>query len=321
MAKNIVITGGTGYIGSHVAKALKVKGGYDTIIIDRERRDHVMPFADCFVQSDYASKEMIDVLNKYNPDAIIHCAGTSLVGPSVENPSEYYVNNVGKTAMFLEWVRLLPKRPAVVFSSSAAVYGQPAVDLIKESTPQNPMSPYGWSKFMIEQMLRDHGRAYGTPYINLRYFNACGADPLDCELGQEPGATHIFAKILEAKLNNRPFVINGGDFNTPDGTCVRDYVHVWDLAQAHILAVEHLLAGRKSGSCNLGTGKCVSNREIADAVTKQVGEMMIGVGDRRVGDPDRLVADATLANQILGWYPQHSDIETIIETAWAWYNR
>jgi UDP-glucose-4-epimerase GalE len=258
--KKVVVTGGCGYIGSHIAKALKLQGYY-VIIVDNVRRDHTLKYSDNFVIADYASEDTYTMLLKEQPDAIVHCAGTSLVGPSVLNPAEYYHNNVEKTIQFLSFIRVLPKTPSIVFSSSAAVYGNPQFGLITEKNPFAPMSPYGQTKAIIEQILSDFNTAYNIPYVALRYFNACGAD-LDAELGQEPGATHIIARILEARINNTEFVLYGKDYNTKDGTCVRDYIHVVDLAEAHILAIKYLLNGGESIAMNLGTGSGISNRQI-----------------------------------------------------------
>lgn len=317
--KKVVVTGGCGYIGSHVAKALKLQGYY-VIIVDNVKREHTLKYADSFVIADYSSEETFTMLSIENPDAIVHCAGTSLVGPSVLNPAEYYHNNVEKTIQFLSFLRTLPNLRAIVFSSSASVYGNPRFGLITEKNPINPMSPYGQTKAMIEQLLSDFNKAYNLPYVALRYFNACGAD-IESELGQERGATHIIARILEAKLNNTEFVLYGKDYNTKDGTCMRDYIHVVDLAEAHVLAIKYLLNGGDSMALNLGTGKGISNKQIASYVTETYGTMTFSYGPRRDGDPDRLVADASLATRILKWKPQYSTLPIIVDTAMRWYEK
>jgi UDP-glucose 4-epimerase len=251
----------------------------------------------------------------------VHCAGYLVVSESVHVPGDYYINNVAKTANFLSKLTVLPKIPVVVFSSSAAVYGNPSQLPITETSPIQPMSPYGHSKAMTEQMLSDFDRAYGLKSACLRYFNACGADPYDAELGQEPGATHIIARLLDAQLTQQQFTIFGTDFNTPDGTCVRDYVHVWDLATAHILAIEYLLEHKTSVKLNLGTNLGVSNREVVGHVNAIAGTVNFDLAGRRSGDPDKLVADATLAGNLLNWQPQYSTLPMIVDTAWRWYQK
>jgi UDP-glucose-4-epimerase GalE len=317
----VLVTGATGYIGSHVCKNLK-SAGYTVVGVDLVHRQHTIKHMDHFVQADYCSDEMADLIfdhkNIPTPDVVVHCAGTSLVGPSMSDPAEYYVNNVAKTAKFLEMLRWVPTIPPVVFSSSAAVYGSPDVDEIFENQSYNPMSPYGQSKAMIEIMLVDFYRAYGMRSASLRFFNACGAD-LAGELGQALGATHIIARLLESRLTNEKFTLYGTDYNTPDGTCIRDYVHVVDLAQAHRLAIEYLLNNDECFAVNLG-GTAHSNHEIIVAAEDLVGHISVEPGARRPGDPARLVASSLLAQGKLGWEPTHSDIKTIMESAWKWYN-
>lgn len=309
----VFVTGATGYIGSHVCKALK-QAGYTVVGLDRVPRDHTIKYMDRFIEADYHSSMCFDALAYEQPDAVIHLAGTSLVGPSMADPAEYYVNNVAKTSAFLDTVRWLKHMPVVVFSSSAAVYGNPEVDVIYENTSYNPLSPYGQSKAMIEIMLVDYCRAYGLKSASLRYFNACGADA-DGELGQEPGATHIIARLLESVRDSTEFTLYG------DGTHVRDYVHVTDLANAHVMAVQYLMSDmQECFALNLGTQKGYSNQEIVDAVARLVGPVQITKVDSRPGDPARLVAGKLQAMTTLGWSPDHSDLNTIIESAWKWYN-
>ena len=316
--KKVVITGGSGYIGSHTAKVL-TNAGYHVISVDRVTRPHTLPYVDEFLAADYDSEAVYEMIYSEKPDAIVHCANYLLVGESVVNPGIYYNNNVAKTARFLDQIRMMPKKPVIVFSSSAAVYGNVDTVPINESALKQPINPYGWSKLMIEQMLTDFDHAYGLKSASLRYFNACGADPYDYALGQSAGASHIIARLLDAQIDNSSFILNGTDFNTPDGTCVRDYIHVWDLAVAHKLAIEHLLATQQSVQLNLGTNTGFSNNDVIRCVHELAGNVEIVVGPRRSGDPDTLIADATKAKELLGWQPQYSTLPIIVDTAWKWY--
>lgn len=316
---HVLVTGGCGYIGSHTAKALKRKG-YRVTILDWTRREHTLKFCDDFVHADYDSKEAYKFIEANLPDAVVHCAGYLSVGESVEKPAIYYANNVAKTANFLEQLLTYSVLPHIVFSSSASVYGNPKSVPVNESANIQPMSPYGHTKAITEQMLQDFDRAYGLKSISLRYFNACGADPYDYELGQAAGAGHIIARLLEARLRNSTFTLNGIDFATSDGTCVRDYIHVWDLAQAHVLSIEHLFKHGQTLQLNLGTNMGFSNKEVIDTVDRVVGPVQIEYGPRRAGDPDCLIADATLAKKTLGWQPQYSTLPVIVDTAWKWYD-
>ena len=327
MTRKIVVTGGCGYIGSHVARAFK-QNGDNVIIIDRARREHTLKDLDGFFISDFADDDALATIYDYQPDVIVHCAGTSLVGPSMSNPGEYYDNNIVKTIKLLNFVKDFEKKPFIMFSSSASVYGQPDRLPIAEHARKNPISPYGNTKAMTEEILKDYWGAYALPSMCFRYFNAAGAMPGTADLGQEPEATHIVARALEASLDNRAFTINGGDFDTPDGTCIRDYVHVWDIAQAHVKGVDYVfpawLGTTPNVGCsvfNLGTNKGVSNKEIVDYVVDTYGLPFVNYGPARHGDPAELVADAADARTKLGWTPEYSDIETIIDTAYAWYTR
>ena len=309
----IFVTGATGYIGSHVCKQLK-QDGYEVVGLDRVHREHTIKHMDRFIEADYHSPVCFDALAYEKPDAVIHLAGTSLVGPSMADPAEYYVNNVAKTAAFLDTIRWLEKMPVMVFSSSAAVYGNPDVKVIYEHTPYSPLSPYGTSKAIIEIMLTDYNRAYGMKSASLRYFNACGADPAG-ELGQAPGATHIIARLLESVRDSTEFTLYG------DGTHVRDYVHVTDLAKAHVMAVQYLMSDMQECiALNLGTGTGASNQEIIDLVAQLIGPVQLSKAPARPGDPAQLVAGNLMAKTTLGWSPAHSSLPTIIDTAWKWYN-
>lgn len=319
--KHVVITGGCGYIGSHIAKALLLTGGYHITIIDRIKREHTLKYCHTFIEADFDSTESYKYLAEHQPQAIIHCAGSLLVGESVVNPGLYYDNNVSKTARFLNQIRFLRDLPVVVFSSSAAVYGTPTSFPINESSSIQPINPYGHSKAMVEQMLTDFDTAYGLKSACLRYFNACGADPYEYELGQAPGATHIIARLLESKMNNVPFTLYGTDFNTPDGTCIRDYIHVWDIAIAHVKAIEYLINTQTSVKLNLGTNVGSSNREVINHVIALAGNVEIVEGPRRAGDPDKLVASNETAANLLNWQPQYSTLPLIVDTAWKWYSQ
>ena len=325
MTRKIVVTGGCGYIGSHVARAFK-QNGDNVIIIDRARREHTLKDLDGFFISDFADDDALATIYDYSPDVIVHCAGTSLVGPSMDDPGVYYDNNISKTIRLLNFVKDFKKKPLIMFSSSASVYGQPDKLPITEHTRKNPISPYGNTKAMTEEILKDYWGAYALPSMCFRYFNAAGAMPVTADLGQEPFATHIVARVLEASLQNRAFTINGDDFDTPDGTCIRDYVHVWDIAQAHVNGVKYLykwsdLPNVGASVFNLGTNKGVSNKEIVDYVVEHYGLPFVNYGPKRWGDPAELVADASEARLKLNWNPEYSDIETIIDSAYAWYTR
>jgi UDP-glucose 4-epimerase len=325
MTRRIVVTGGCGYIGSHVARAFK-QNGDKVFIIDRELRQHTLKDIDGWYIGDFADVDSLAVIYDMQPDVIVHCAGTSLVGPSMINPGEYYDNNISKTIKLLNFVKDFDKKPFIMFSSSASVYGEPDRLPIPEHARKNPISPYGNTKAMTEEILRDYWGAYALPSMCFRYFNAAGAMPITADLGQEPFATHIVARVLEASLQNRAFTINGGDFDTPDGTCVRDYVHVWDIAQAHVKGVEYVfpawLGTVPNVGCsifNLGTNTGVSNKQIVDYVVEHYGLPFVNYGPNRPGDPAELVADATEAREKLKWDPQYSDIGTIIDSAYKWY--
>jgi len=323
MNRTVIVTGGCGYIGSHVARAFKQNG--DTVhVIDQVQRNHTLKDIDGYLIADFASDEALSMIVNLEPDVVVHCAGTSLVGPSMADPAEYYTNNIVKTIALLNVIRHMPKRPVILFSSSASVYGVPDTWPTDEGSDIQPISPYGATKAMTERILDDYFRAYDIHSMCFRYFNAAGAEPFNSDLGQEPGATHIVARALEASIAERAFTINGDDYDTDDGTCVRDYVHVWDLAQAHILGVNYLLDDYPQPGAyvlNLGTREGISNKQIVDYVFNKYGLPFVNYGERRSGDPDILVADATQAKNLLGWVPKYSNIETIIDSAHKWYTK
>jgi len=317
----IVVTGGCGYIGSHIARYLKQHlENCHIYIIDRERRDHTLKNVDGFLHADYVSKQSLLWLDELQPDVIVHCAGDISVGESVTDPAKYYDNNVAKTITFLNHVKDYEKKPLVLFSSSASVYGNPDHVPLVETDRVRPISPYGHTKDIIEQLLQNYNQAYGLPSVCFRYFNAAGAEPLNYDLGQELGAGHIIARLLESKINNQAFTLNGMDYATPDRTCIRDYIHVWDLADAHFRAIQWNTDGR-AAIFNLGTNQGISNQEIIDYVNLKHGPVRVLIGSRRPGDPDKLIADATLARTALAWKPKYSTIDQIVNSAYRWYTR
>ena len=322
MSKTIIVTGGCGYIGSHIARAFRYADHNNrVIIIDRVQHNHTLKDIDCFLRADYASTPALDLIELEQPDIIVHCAGTSLVEPSVYDPADYYENNVGKTITLLNHIKNFTKKPTILFSSSASVYGEPKELPIPESHPLNPISPYGRTKLMIETMLRDYSNAYDINSICFRYFNAAGAWPVEHDLGEEPGGTHIIARALEASIKGRAFNVFGDDYNTPDGTCVRDYIHVLDLAQAHIKVINYLEYNPGFYVFNLGTAQGISNKQIADYVGEKYGFKFLNYGIKRPGDPAILIADSSKAKRDLDWEPEHSDIGTIIDSAYRWYTK
>ncbi|AYG57563.1 UDP-glucose 4-epimerase GalE [Rhizobium jaguaris] len=317
----VLVTGGAGYIGSHCCKAF-AEAGWSVITYDnlsRGWRDAVKwgPL----VEGDIADAEAVAAaLRQYRPDVVAHFAAYAYVGESVEYPELYYRNNTFGTLVLIEEM-LKAGVNRLIFSSTCASYGIPVRSPIDEAHPQWPINPYGWSKFMIERMVEDFSRARGLNSVMLRYFNAAGCDP-DGEIGErhEP-ETHVVPLAIEAAIKpGRVFTINGTDFDTRDGTAVRDYIHVTDLARAHVLGGEKLLRDQGVHVYNLGTGNGTTVKELVDAVGRVSGHKLpVAYGSRRPGDPPALVAAAGKAERELGWVPRHSDIDTIIGTALAWY--
>jgi UDP-glucose 4-epimerase len=317
----ILIVGGAGYIGSHINKELS-KLGYETVIFDSLVKGHkeAVKWGELF-EGDLGNIEQIrEVFKKYKIDAVIHFAAFIEVGESVKDPQKYYQNNVKNTLNLLQ-VMLENDVKKIIFSSTAATFGNPQYTPIDEKHPQVPINPYGQAKLMVEKVLSDYDVAYGLKYVALRYFNACGADA-DTDIGENHNPeSHLIPLILDAAIGKREDIkIFGTDYPTPDGTCVRDYIHVTDLAQAHILALKKLLDGDESDNFNLGNGKGFSVKEVIEAAKKVTGiNFKVVETEKRAGDPPVLVADSKKAKEILGWKPQFADIETIISSAWKWH--
>jgi UDP-glucose 4-epimerase len=311
---NIVVTGAAGYIGGQIALQLR-DAGHKVTGIDRRPLPQHLQGTMSFMQADFDSDESYRRLLEVRPEAIVHCAGTSLVGPSIKHPSDYYHNNVVKTLNLLNIVLNAMPRTRFIFSSSAAVYGEPIMTPCHEVDPLQPISPYGQSKMMVEQILESYHQAYGLDYVAFRYFNACGADSQGRH-GQEPGATHIIARVLESIRDQQEFVLNGVDYPTADGTCVRDYVHVEDIARAHVMALDPKVT---AGVYNLGSSQGVSNREVVQtAQTVTGGAVLLNVGERRAGDPPVLTASSDKFERVAGTWRQHS-LDHMVRHAWAWY--
>ena len=313
---NVVVTGAAGYIGGQIALQLADAGHTVTGIDRRPLPVHLAGVME-FVQADFDSDESYRKLVELRPDAVVHCAGTSLVGPSIKNPSDYYNNNVAKTMNLLHIMMAAVPKTRFIFSSSAAVYGEPVMTSCHEVDPKEPISPYGESKLMVEMILESYHRAYGLDYVAFRYFNACGADSQGRH-GQEPGATHIIARVLESIRDQQEFTLYGDRYPTTDGTCVRDYIHVEDIARAHILALDTAIP---AGVYNLGSNQETSNRQIIDAAEQVTGQSVkVVLGKQRAGDPPTLSASAAKFGLAAGSWQQH-DLDTMIRHAWAWYVR
>lgn len=318
--RSVLVTGGAGYIGSHTCKALTRAGyhpvAFDNLCLGHRRFVKWGPLVEADILDMAALASAID---HYRPVGIIHLAAFAYVGESVTDPSKYYRNNVVGTLSLLDAACATGLKP-IVFSSTCAVYGAPDVELISEQTVAHPINPYGHSKLMCEEMLKDYASAYGLRSIALRYFNASGADP-DGDVGEDRAMeTHIIPRALRAAQGRLPeFAIYGCDFPTPDGTAVRDYIHVTDLAVAHVRALDALLCGHRGGCFNLGSGTGYSVRQVVDTVSRVVQRpIQAKRAPRRPGDPSWLVADARLARDILGIQPERSSLQTIIEDAWRW---
>ncbi len=317
----ILICGGAGYIGSHTNKLLSQQG-YDTVIFDNLVYGHKEAVKwGTFVQGDLKNQEEIEaVFQKYPIDAVLHFAAYAYVGESVREPEKYYYNNVVNTLNLLHVMKKY-HCDKIIFSSTCATYGEPEKVPITEEMPQKPINPYGETKLTIERIFRDYEKAYGLKYVVLRYFNAAGADP-DGEIGESHDPeTHIIPLVLDAASGKRPDIkVFGTDYPTPDGSCVRDYIHVTDLAQAHLLALRYLENGGESDCFNLGNEKGTSVLEAIDAVKRVTGrDFKVTLTDRRPSDPAVLVGSSEKAKAVLGWKPEYADIDTIVRHAWEWH--
>ena len=319
----ILVTGGAGYVGAHACKAL-AKAGYTPVVFDNLSTGHGSfvrwgPLVEGDIRD---QRKVSEALRANDIAAVLHFAACAYVGESMLNPQKYYDNNIAGT---LSLLKAMMERDifTLVFSSSCAIYGEPDKMPIDETAPKQPVNPYGASKLMIERVLLDYARAYGLQFMALRYFNAAGADP-DSEIGElRDPETHLIPRAMMAIQGYlRDFAVFGNDYPTPDGTAIRDYIHVADLADAHVAALRRLQLGKPNGVYNLGTGRGSSVKQVLAAIAAETGEILRApTGMRRDGDPAELVADAALGRRELGWGPQRSDLETIVRTAWAWHRR
>lgn len=323
VSSKILVTGGAGYIGSHTVRKL-INDGYDILVYDNFSTGHKSLIKGVpFIDGDLGDKEKLCKTMKDNHiDAVIHFAASTEVGESVANPRKYYENNLLNGLHLLNAMVELNINK-IVFSSSCATFGEPDKIPIDENEKQWPINPYGWTKFMFERILHDYDAAYGLKSVCLRYFNAAGADPHG-DIGEmhEP-ETHVVPILLQVAMGVREsFSIFGTDYDTPDGSCIRDYVHVLDLADAHEKAIAYLNNHQKSNCFNLGTGNGVSVLELIETVESVTGRKLnIIEKERRPGDPDQLIANSKKAQEILGWRPIHSDVCNIIKTAWEWQRK
>ena len=318
---NILVVGGAGYVGSHTAHILDAAGHqvwiYDNLCYGH--RSAALP--DRLIVGELSDTESLEAtLRKHQIEAVMHFAAYAYVGESVTDPAKYYVNNVGGSLSLLE-AMLATGVKKIVFSSTTATYGEPDRMPITEDESQQPINPYGFTKLVIERALADYTQAYGMSYAALRYFNAAGAQP-GGQLGEDhTPETHLIPLVLDVALGKREQItIFGNDYPTPDGTCIRDYVHVDDLGTAHLLALDHLQPGQGL-ELNLGTGQGASVQEVVEACRDVTGHPIpTEIGPRRAGDPPELVADSSRAKQLLGWQPKYPTVREIVETAWAWHS-
>jgi UDP-arabinose 4-epimerase len=316
---NILVVGGAGFIGSHTCKVLH-KAGFTPVVLDNLSLGHkdAVKWGD-FIEGEMSNKTLLrDVFTRVKPAAVIHFASSIFVGESMSNPAKYYNNNITGTLALLD-VMLEFKIKQIVFSSTAAVFGLPKTMPIREDDAKSPINTYGFTKYVIEEALKDYDRAYGLKHIALRYFNAAGAD-LEGELGERHDPeTHLIPLTLLAS-DAKPLQVMGSDYDTEDGTAIRDYIHVSDLADAHVKALNYLLKENVSNQFNLGTGKGFSVKEIITAAEKVTGRSVPhSYAPRRAGDPPVLITDNTKAREILGWQPEITDIEIIVKSAMKWF--
>lgn len=323
MKRRILVVGGAGYIGSHMVLALEA-AGYAVTTLDNlstGHRDAVL--AGDFVEGDLADRDTLERLFEGDAYAgVMHFAASSLVGESMQHPAKYYRNNVAGTLNLLDAMRAHGVKHFIL-SSTAATFGEPLRVPIDEAHPQQPINPYGRSKHMVEQILADYDQAYGLRSVSLRYFNAAGADPRARVGERHDPETHLIPLVLRAASGRRASVtVLGEDYDTPDGTCLRDYIHVDDLCQAHLLALEYLLEGGATTAFNLGNGNGFSVQEVIQTAREVTGrDFPVEIGPRRPGDPARLVADAKRAHAELGWRPRYAELATIVAHAWQWEQR
>ncbi len=316
MKPAILITGGAGYIGSHTAYTL-IELGYPVVVIDLDIDKNKVPGV-IYIKGDCGDKFLLEkIFTQYFIDAVMHFAAFIEVGESVKNPLKFYENNVTKPVVLLQTMCAHGVKK-FIFSSSCAVYGVPEVLPLTEEHGKKPISPYGKTKLMVEMVLEDLSRSHGLQYVALRYFNAAGALP-EHNLGERHNPeSHIIPLLLRAAQSGKPFNVFGTDYPTPDGTCIRDYLHVLDIADAHVRALDYLSAGGKSDYFNLGTGNGFSVKEMIAVVEKVSGKKVHAVyGQRRAGDPAVLVAGPKKAQELLGWKQQHSDLEGMVKAAYA----
>lgn len=318
----VLVIGGAGYIGSHMVKLLGQQGCSVTTLDDLSSGHLDAVLCGYFVQGNFGDRAVLDAVLSKGFDAVMHFASFIQVGESVQQPDKYYRNNVSYTLALLDAMRAHGVKN-FIFSSTAATFGKPHYTPIDEMHLQQPINPYGRTKLMVEQALADYDRAYDFKSVCLRYFNAAGADP-DGQLGERHDPkTHLIPLVLQAASGRRSNIsVFGRDYDTPDGTCIRDYIHIQDLCSAHMLALQSLMNGADSQSYNLGNGSGFSVQEVIDTAEQVTGRKIPVVdGPRRAGDPARLVADSRLAREQLGWQPQYADLATIIKHAWRWETR
>lgn len=320
----ILVLGGAGYIGSHMVDKL-LSDGRDVVVVDNLLTGHraAVPAGVPFYEVDIRDKAALrEVFEKENIEQVVHFAASSIVPESMADPLKYFDNNTAGMIALLE-VMLEFDVKQIVFSSTAATYGIPEENPIKETTPQNPINPYGESKLQMEHIMKWADEAYGLKWVALRYFNVAGAKA-DGSIGEDhPVETHLVPIILQTALGQREkIMMYGDDYNTPDGFNVRDYVHVMDLANAHVLALDYLAKGNDSNQFNLGSANGFSVKQMVEAAREATGkEIPAEVGPRRAGDPDSLVASSDKAREILGWAPKYDDVKEIIKTAWTWHQK
>ena len=317
----VLVCGGAGYIGSHINKQLN-KEGYETIVFDNLVCGHREAVKwGTFIQGDIKNTDEIEaVFEKYPIEAVFHFAAYAYVGESVDHPEKYYYNNVVNTLNLLQVMRK-HNCNKIIFSSTCATYGEPEKVPITEDMPQNPINPSGMTKLTVERIFKDYKRAYGLQFAVLRYFNAAGADP-ECEIGESHDPeTHIIPLALDAASGKREDIkVFGTDYDTPDGSCIRDYIHVTDLADAHLRALHYLEEGSEGDFFNLGNTVGTSVLEVVEAAKRVTGkDFKVTLSDRRPGDPAKLVGSSEKARRILGWKPEFGDIDTIVSHAWNWH--